>query len=112
MFALVVAGLGVLVLVLLVGIIALLSIDAAPALARYGFGFLTSSKWDPVFEEFGAAAFIYGTLVTSAIALLLATPVAVGAALYLTEDAPPLIATWVGFLIELLAAIPSIIYGL
>ena len=100
------------VLLLLAAIILLLLVDALPSIQRYGFSFLTTSVWDPVFEVFGAAPFIYGTLVSSAIALLLATPIAVGAALFLAEYAPSWVREPVGFLIELLAVIPSIIYGL
>lgn len=100
------------ILVLLGAIIALLFIDARQALFTYGLSFLFTSEWDPVFDKFGAAAYIYGTLITSALALLLATPVAIGAALYLVEYAPGWIRGPVSFLVEMLAAIPSIIYGL
>lgn len=100
------------VLVLLLAIACLLVIDAREAGLRYGLGFFLTSEWDPVFEEFGAAAYIFGTLVTSAIGLLLATPVAVGAALYLVEYATGWIRGLVSFIVEMLAAIPSIIYGL
>jgi phosphate transport system permease protein len=98
--------------VLLAGIVGLLGLDSWMALVRYGLGFFVTTTWDPVFEQFGAAAFIYGTLVTSLIGLLLAVPVGVGAALYLVEYAPPWVRGPVAFLVELLAAIPSIIYGL
>jgi phosphate transport system permease protein len=94
------------------GLTILLIVDSRLAIARYGLGFFFTTTWDPVFEEFGAAAFIFGTVVTSLIGLLLATPVAVGAALYLIEYAPPWFRGPVGFLVEMLAAIPSIIYGL
>lgn len=97
---------------LLVAVIALLIIDSLPALQRYGFSFLTQTDWDPVFEEFGAAGYAYGTVVTSFLALLIATPIAVGAALFVAEYAPLWIRTPVSFVVELLAAIPSIIYGL
>jgi phosphate transport system permease protein len=90
----------------------LLALDAHPALLRYGLAFLTTSTWDPVFERFGAAAYIYGTLVTSVLAVVLATPVAVGAALYVTHYAPAWLREATSFLVEMLAAIPSIIYGL
>jgi phosphate transport system permease protein len=98
--------------VLLAAIIVLLLIDAWPAVQRCGFSFLTTTQWDPVFENFGAAAYIYGTLVTSLIGLVLATPVAVAAALFVVEYAPGWIRTPVAFLVDMLAAIPSIIYGL
>jgi phosphate transport system permease protein len=83
-----------------------------PALARFGLAFLTSSTWDPVAGEFGAASAIYGTVVSSIIALALATPLAIGVAIFLSEFAPPWIRQPVGFLVDLLAAIPSVVYGL
>lgn len=97
---------------LLLGIVALLIVDSLPAMQRYGFAFITTSEWDPVFEKFGAAAYIFGTVVSSLIALIIATPVSVGCALFVAEYAPPWLRTPVSFVIELLAAIPSIIYGL
>jgi phosphate transport system permease protein len=97
------------VLALLIG---LLFMDARQAIVRFGLGFLTTSVWDPVFEQFGAWPYVYGTLLTSAAALVIATPVAVGAAIFLAEYAPPWLRDPVGFAVELLAAIPSIIYGL
>jgi phosphate transport system permease protein len=96
----------------LAGIVVLLLIDALPAIVRFGPGFLGSSTWDPVSEKFGAAAFVFGTVVTSLIALLLATPIGVACALFIAEYAPRRVGEPVGFLIALLAAIPSIIYGL
>jgi phosphate transport system permease protein len=96
----------------LVGIIILLLLDALPAVQRFGLGFLVSSDWDPVAEKFGAAAYVYGTVVTSIIALLLAGPIGVACAIFIAEYAPRWLADPVSFLIELLAAIPSIIYGL
>ena len=98
--------------ILLVGITLLLVVDAAPALARYGGTFFTDSTWNPVAEQFGAAAYIYGTVVTSVVALLLAAPIGVGCALFLAEYAPLWLREPVSFVVELLAAIPSIIYGL
>jgi phosphate transport system permease protein len=96
----------------LAAIIVLLLIDAWPALQRFGGSFLTHTTWDPVQERFGAAAYVYGTVVTSVIALLLAAPVGIGCALFIAEYAPLRLRAPVSFLIELLAAIPSIIYGL
>jgi len=96
----------------LAGIVVLLLIDSFPALGRYGAGFLASSTWDPVTEQFGAASYVFGTVVTSLIALLLATPIGVACALFIAEYAPRRVGEPVGFLIALLAAIPSIIYGL
>jgi len=89
-----------------------LGVAAWPALHTFGFGFLTSSEWDPVKGEFGAAPAIYGTIVSSIIALLLATPLALGVSLFLSELAPRWLRQPVGFLVDLLAAIPSVVYGL
>ncbi len=99
-------------LVLIAGIVALLLNDASASIARYGLRFLLDSEWDPVFEKFGAAPFIFGTLMTSLIGLLIGAPIAIGAALFLSEYAPPWLREPLAFIIELLAAIPSIIYGL
>jgi phosphate transport system permease protein len=85
---------------------------SGPSIHRFGWGFVTSSQWDPVHELFGALPFIYGTLVSSAIALLVAVPLGLGAAIWLSEAAPKLLKSPVSFLVELLAAIPSVIYGL
>lgn len=85
---------------------------AWPALQRFGFGFLTSSAWDPVREQFGAAPMIYGTVVSSVLALILATPLALGVALFLSEFSPRWLRQPVSFLVDLLAAIPSVVYGL
>jgi phosphate transport system permease protein len=79
---------------------------------QFGWNFLVTQTWDPVAGDFGALPFIYGTLVTSAVALIIAVPLGVGAALFLAEFAPPLISDALAFLIELLAAVPSVIYGL
>lgn len=79
---------------------------------KFGLGFLGSSTWNPVTEIFGALPFIYGTVVTSALALLMAVPFGVGAAIFLAELAPPKLSDGMTFLIELLAAVPSVIYGL
>jgi phosphate transport system permease protein len=78
---------------------------------KFGFEFFTGRTWDPVSGDFGALPFIYGTLVSSALALLLAVPLGVGAAIFLSELAPPGISNYLTFVIELLAAIPSVIYG-
>ncbi len=79
---------------------------------KFGWKFLITSAWDPVFDQFGAWPFIYGTLVTSAVAMLLAVPFGVAAAVFLSELAQPGISNALTFLIELLAAVPSVIYGL
>ncbi len=81
------------------------------AARAFGFGFLTSTSWDPVREQFGALPFIVGTLLTSFGALLLAVPLAVGSALFVSEYAPSYLAEPVAYLTELLAAIPSVVYG-
>ena len=85
---------------------------ALPAIKKFGLGFLSSSAWNPVTEDFGALVAIFGTLVTSAIALLIAVPVSFGIALFITQLAPPWLKRPIGTAIELLAAIPSIIYGM
>ena len=85
---------------------------AWPALKRFGFGFLTSSTWDPVAGQFGALPLIFGTLYSSLVAMVIAVPLALGAAIFLTEFAPRWLRTPVGTMIELLAGVPSVIYGL
>ena len=85
---------------------------AWPALETFGFGFLTSSDWDPPHNVFGAAPAIYGTIVSSAIAIVIATPLALGVAIFLSEFAPSWLRQPVAFLVDLLAAIPSVVYGL
>ena len=102
----------VLVLALFAGIICSLIIGSMPAIKAFGLGFVLSADWDPVTEKFGALIPIYGTLVTSAIALLIAIPVSFGIAMFLTELAPAWLRRPLGIAIELLAGIPSIIYGM
>ena len=97
---------------LLVIIAVSIGIAAWPALSRSGLSFLTSSRWDVAAGEFGAAPAIYGTLVSSALALLIATPLALGVSIFLSEIAPKWLRQPVGFLVDLLAAIPSVVYGL
>jgi len=80
--------------------------------AKFGLSFFAGRTWDPVAEDFGAAPFVYGTLVTTAVALLLGVPLGLGAAIFLAELAPPKISDALTFVIELLAAVPSVIYGL
>ena len=79
---------------------------------KFGWNFFVTRTWDPVFENFGALPFIYGTLVTSAVSLIIAVPLGLGAAIFLAELAPPLISDALTFVIELLAAVPSVIFGL
>jgi phosphate transport system permease protein len=100
-----------LVLLALGGVIVSLISGALPALRHFGFGFLVTESWNPVTEKFGALAPVYGTLVTSAIAMLIAIPVAFGIALFITELCPNWLKRPLSTMIELLAAIPSIIYG-
>jgi phosphate transport system permease protein len=101
-------------LLALVGVLVYqLWIGSAPARAKLGLlGFLGSSTWNPVSEEFGALPFVYGTVVTSVLALLISIPLGLGAAIFLAEMAPARISNGLTFVIELLAAIPSVIYGL
>jgi len=89
-----------------------LYINSALPRHKFGFQFLVGRTWDPVSGDFGALPFIFGTLVTSALALLIAVPMGVGAAIFLSELAPPRISNAMTFVIELLAAVPSVIYGL
>jgi phosphate transport system permease protein len=87
-------------------------IHSEPSRAKFGFSFLTGKVWDPVSEQFGALPFIYGTVLTSFIALLISVPLGVGAAIFLSELAPPKLSNACTFLVELLAAVPSVIFGL
>ncbi len=103
---------GAFVLILLGSLILSLLIGGLPALRQFGVGFLTSADWDPVQQVFGAAVSVYGTLITSVVALILAVPLAFGIAYYLTELAPTWLRRPVGAAVELLAAVPSIIYGM
>jgi len=100
------------VLILLAGIVIKLIGTSWISIKTFGFGFLATSTWDPVFEKFGALPFIYGTLVSSFVALLLAVPIGVGTAIYLAEYAPWWIRNTLSVVVDLLAAIPSVIYGL
>jgi len=97
---------------MLIAILVSLTLGAWPAIDKYGLGFLASTTWDPVKEEFGGLVMIYGTLMTSIIALLIAVPVSFGIAVFLTELSPAWLKRPLGTAIELLAAIPSIVYGM
>jgi phosphate transport system permease protein len=105
-------GSGLLVLVVLGLILLSTGNEAMPAFREEGLGFLTSKVWDPAGGQFGALAFIYGTLVASVIALVIAVPISFGLALFITELASPKLRTPVVYIIDLLAAIPSVVYGL
>ena len=101
-----------LVLVLAAGLVAALAWESREALGAFGLRFLVTSHWDPVAGEFGALPFIYGTLLSSLLALLIAVPLSLGAAIFLADLAPAWIRPPVAFLIEMLAAVPSVVYGL
>ena len=100
--------------VLLLAVLLVVELYGSSSLSRheFGWGFLVSQEWDPVAEQFGALPFVYGTVVTSLVALLVAVPLGVGAAIFLAELAPPRISDALTFVVELLAAVPSVIYGL
>jgi phosphate transport system permease protein len=100
-------------LVVLVGAMVVeMLVRSWPAVRAFGWRFLVTSTWDPVAEQFGVVPFVYGTLVSSLLALLFAVPLGVGAAIYLAELAPSWVRPPVAFLVELVAAVPSVIYGL
>jgi len=105
-------GSAVLVLLVLGGVFVSLVHGSLPALQTFGFGFLTTESWNPATDIFGAAAPVYGTLLTSAIALVIAVPVGLGISVFLTELCPNWLARPIAIAIELLAGIPSIIYGI
>jgi phosphate transport system permease protein len=111
-FALLTRGAAWLTLALMAGIIGSLIVGAMPAIQKFGLGFLVNAEWDPVQEKFGGLVMIVGTLMTSFIALLIAVPVSFGIALFLTEMAPGWLKRPLGIAIELLAAVPSIVYGM
>src|SRR6202047_3616588 len=87
-------------------------IHSSSSRAKFGLGFLFSQTWDPIAEKFGALPFIYGTVLTSVLALVISVPLGVGAAIFLSELAPPRLSNACTFLVELLVAVPSVIYGL
>ncbi len=103
---------GLLVLILLGAIIILLFQGGLPALLNFGVSFFWDTRWNPVTERFGAGVMIYGTLFTSLVAVVIAVPMALGIAFFLTELCPPILRRPIGIAIQLLAAIPSIIYGM
>ncbi len=100
------------VLVVTVFLVYELWIHCAPSRHKFGFNFFVTQDWDPSNGQFGALPFVYGTVITSILALILAVPLGVGAAIFLAELAPRRLAEWATFLVELLAAVPSVIYGL
>lgn len=111
-FGWVAKGAAIVTLGMLIAILTSLTISAWPAISKYGFSFLTSTTWDPVKDEYGGLVMIYGTVATSFIALLIAVPVSFGIALFLTELSPAWLKRPLGTAIELLAAVPSIVYGM
>ena len=111
-FRLATGAVAALVLVTVVALAFELSRQSALSIAKFGFGFWTGKTWDPVAGVFGALPFIWGTLYSSILALLLATPIALGIAIFIAELSPHLLRQPLAYLTELLAAIPSIVYGL
>lgn len=100
------------ILIIVAAIIGKMVISSLPTIQQYGIVFLTGREWIPAQDKFGALPFIYGTVVSSLIALIISVPLSLGIAIFLVEQAPKKIATPIGFLVELLAAIPSVVYGL
>jgi phosphate transport system permease protein len=100
------------VLLIVSAVFVSLTVGAYPALKAFGFGFLTSSTWNPNTDVYGAVSPIIGTLITASIAMIIAVPVGLGIAIFLTERCPPVLSRPIGIAIELLAGIPSIIYGI
>ncbi|MET0399955.1 MAG: phosphate ABC transporter permease subunit PstC [Longimicrobiaceae bacterium] len=105
-------AMGMVIPLLLAFLLLRVGASALPAVREFGWGFLTSSEWNPVEGQFGALPFVFGTLASSLLAVLIAVPLAVGLAIFLTELAPRWVAAPVAFGTELLAAIPSVVYGL
>jgi len=112
LFGLIIGGFALVLVAVLVSIGAVLALESGGAIRQFGFEFLTSSSWDPVAKEFGALPFIYGTIVSSILALLQAVPLSIGTAVFLSEMAPGWLRAPVSFLVELLATIPSVVFGL
>ena len=112
LFSLLAHGAALLTLAVLIGIIVSLIVGAWPAISTYGLSFLWRSEWDPVQDSYGGLVMIYGTVMTSFIALLIAVPVSFGIALFLTELSPKWLKRPLGTAVELLAAVPSIVYGM
>ncbi len=112
LYRLVLAAAASSILIIAVTMMVVIGQGSLLSIREFGFGFLFGSVWDPVKGEFGALPFIYGTVVSSIIAVLIATPLSLGVAIFLVEQAPKSLARPIGFLVELLAAIPSVVYGL
>jgi phosphate transport system permease protein len=103
---------GLFVVSIVIAMVVALASDSMLSIRQFGIGFLTGRQWNPIKGEFGALPFIYGTIVSSLIALLISVPLSLGIAVFLVEQAPHYISRPVGFVVELLAAIPSVVYGL
>lgn len=100
------------ILLLVAAIFYMMIQNSIPTIERFGIGFLYASEWNPSQQQYGALPFIYGTVVSSVIALIIAVPVSLGIAIFLVEQAPAKVARPIAFMVELLAAIPSVVYGL
>lgn len=100
------------ILLIMIAILVMITANSMPTIREYGIGFLFASEWNPARSVFGALPFIYGTIVSSLIALIIAVPVSLGIAIFLVEQAPKSVARPIGFMVEILAAIPSVVYGL
>ena len=111
-FRVLMLAVALLMVAIVVAMVIALTWDSMLSLRQFGFGFLTSQRWDPIKGDFGALPFIYGTVASSLIALVISVPFSLGIAIFLVEQAPHWLARPVGFLVELLAAIPSVVYGL
>ena len=111
-FRLLLLGAATLVLLIVGTMILALAYKSRLSINQFGFRFLSGTNWDPVRSEFGALAFVYGTVVSSLIALLIAVPLSLGIAIFLVEQAPRQLSRPLAFVVELLAAIPSVVYGL
>jgi phosphate transport system permease protein len=111
-FRLVMFGAAVSMMLIVVAMIVALASHSVLSIREFGFQFLSGREWDPVKGKFGALAFVYGTVASSLIALVISVPLSLGIAIFLVEQAPPSLARPITFLVELLAAIPSVVYGL
>jgi phosphate transport system permease protein len=111
-FHLAISATAVLVVLIVIAMIVALASHSTLSIRQFGLSFLTGRDWDPIKGHFGALAFIYGTIVSSLLALFISVPLSLGIAVFLVEQAPPVISRPITFLVELLAAIPSVVYGL
>ena len=110
-FRVLILSVAIMVVLIVIAMIAALASHSMPSIRRFGFEFLRVREWDPIKEKFGALAFVYGTIVSSLIALLISVPLSLGIAIFLVEQAPQFVSRPIAFLVELLAAIPSVVYG-